>query len=124
MERIKKMEKMINPSKEKKYSEAIYFGYITCRDQKMAHFIATKCLEQRQIACANIFSNIESLYHWKGKLEIEKEAVLILKTKASQISSLKKLISSIHEYECPCILFIKIEEGHKPFMDWILSSTN
>ena len=76
-------------------------------------------LKKKLCACANIFPEIHSMFEWKGKINLEKETVLILKTTEDKFSSLEKLISEKHTYETPCILKLDITNGNKKFLNWI-----
>lgn len=106
-------------NKEQQKKEKVYLAYITCPDKKYAHDLALKCLKKKWAVCANIFPEIDSLYEWNHELQKDTESVLILKTKESCLSDLKKHIPMIHKYDCPCLLFIEIKDGYQKFIDWI-----
>ena len=58
----------------------LLFVYVTHPNLKEAKELAKKCLEEKLIACANIFPQGVSLYRWQGKVCEDQEWVLILKT--------------------------------------------
>jgi len=92
-------------------------AYITNKNKTEAKKIAKYLLSKKLIACANIFP-INSLYFWKGKLQDDKEVVLICKTSESKFSQLEHEVKKIHSYETPCI--IKIEcEANAEYENWI-----
>jgi periplasmic divalent cation tolerance protein len=62
------------------------------------------------------------MFEWEGKVNIEKETVLILKTIESKFQKLEKLISENHTYETPCILKLDISKGNKKFLNWLQST--
>ena len=94
-------------------------AYITTRDQTEARKIGEAVVKERLAACANIIPVIESIYWWKGKLERNKESMLLLKTKKPLASKLIKRIKGIHSYEVPCVDIIPGTEGNKDYFKWI-----
>lgn len=93
--------------------------YCTVPDQKSGQILSQHLLSKNLIACANLFPEGTSFYKWKGKLEKQKENILIFKTKKSYYSQLEKEIKKIHPYKCPCILSLTLTKAHTPFLKWI-----
>ena len=91
--------------------------YVTCKDQKEAKKIAAYLLKKKLIACANFFP-INSMYWWKGKIQDDKEFLLLAKTTKKNASKVKKEVKKIHSYDVPCILEIDVD-GNKEFIDWV-----
>lgn len=78
--------------------------------------MAKKMVSEGMAACANIFP-IKSVYMWKGKMVIEKEAAILFKTGNS--GRLISAIRKIHPYEVPCIVAWKIVKGNKDYLSWL-----
>lgn len=104
-------------------SEAI-FVYITCSNEKEAHFLASKAVEEKLAACGNILSPHRAVYAWEGKVQSEQETALILKTQSRHFNALEVLIADLHSYDCPCIVALPIEKGHVPFLEWVADETD
>ena len=98
------------------------FIYVTVENFKQAEVIAELAIKNKLCACANIFPEIHSMFEWEGKVNLEKETVLILKTIESKFQKLEKLISENHTYETPCILKLDILKGNKKFLNWLQST--
>ena len=98
------------------------FIYVTVENFKQAEIIAELAIKNKLCACANIFPEIHSMFEWEGKVNLEKETVLILKTIESKFQKLEKLISENHTYETPCILKLDILKGNKKFLNWLQST--
>lgn len=94
--------------------------YITCISEEQAKGIAGKLLEERLIACANIFP-IQSMYWWKDAIQSESEWVAIVKTTDQLWDALQKHVESLHTYEVPCIMKIKVE-ANAAYEEWIRDS--
>lgn len=90
----------------------------------MASSIANSLVSSQLAACVNIIKGIESVYQWQGKIEHDKELLLIIKTRRSLFSQLEQEIQALHDYELPEIIAVPIEAGEKNYLNWIQSSTN
>ena len=60
--------------------------YITVGNKEEARKIASVLLEERLVACTNLFDGVESRYWWEGKIATDREVVLIAKTRAAKAS--------------------------------------
>ena len=98
--------------------------YSTIDDIKKARRIANTLVEEQLVACVNIIPNIESIYKWKGKIEMDKECVLIAKTVDNNIKKTIDRIKSLHSYELPDIIVIPIIGGFKEYLDYIANETS
>ncbi len=95
--------------------------YMPCKDRKEAKRIGKKLIEEKLIACANIFP-IESLYKWNGKVQDGKEAVLLCKTRDGYYGDVARRVTEMHSYDVPAI--IKINAGvNKSYGDWLYKET-
>jgi periplasmic divalent cation tolerance protein len=102
------------------------FVYVTTKNRQEAKNIASAIVEEKLAACANIIDGMESVYHWKGKIETDKECVLILKTTYSNMSRLTKRVKELHSYEVPCIISLNLaeQEGNQEYLDWMIHSVH
>ena len=82
--------------------------YTTFNNMQDARKIAKFLIEEQLVACVNIIPNIESIYRWKGKIEEEKEFILIAKTVDENVIKTIKRIKELHNYEIPDIISIPI----------------
>ncbi|WCL49314.1 divalent-cation tolerance protein CutA [Leptospira sp. GIMC2001] len=97
--------------------------YITTTDRKEADLISKTLVEKRLAACANIFEDMESMYHWKSKIESDNECVVILKTKVVLFGELNEVVKNIHSYENPCVVAYPMLDGNSEYLDWIRNET-
>ena len=74
-------------------------------------------LNKKLIACSNI-NPIRSLYWWEGKIQDEKEFVIIAKTNGKNYGKIKKEVKKIHSYDIPCILKIDAK-ANESFNKWV-----
>ncbi len=81
---------------------------VTCQDQKEANKIAQVLLSKKLIVCANSWP-VNSRYWWKGKIQRDKEMILVCKGLNKNIIEIKKEITRIHSYKLPVITVEKID---------------
>jgi len=94
------------------------FIYITNPTCEEARKIAKHLLERRLIGCAHIYSNVNSLYWWKGKIVDENEFILIAKTVEENYEKIKNEVERMHSYSVPCIIKISVS-SNKKYFDWL-----
>ena len=99
-----------------------YLVYMTAGSRDEARTIGRVLVESRLAACVNILDNMTSLYSWEGRVQEDREVVLIAKTTADRFSALKEKVTAVHSYDCPWILGFQAADGHAPFLDWIRES--
>ena len=100
------------------------FFYITTKNIKEAKKISSVLIRKKLIACANIFKNIQSVFLWKNKVNVSKEAVIMGKTTKKQQTRIVAEVKKIHSYDVPCIIFSKISSGNKEFLEWVDNVTS
>ncbi len=102
----------------------ILLVYITCPTMAEARNIADRLLDDRLIACANIFEGGPlSLYEWQGKREETKEVLLLAKTTEERFDALVRRVRTLHSYEVPCIVGIPVMHGDQAFLEWVERQT-
>ncbi len=93
--------------------------YITTGSIKEAMTIGNALVTSKLAACANIIDNMRSIYHWDGKLQNDTETILIVKTTEARVPELIEKVKSMHSYDCPCIINLKVTDGNQAFLAWI-----
>lgn len=96
----------------------ILFFYVTTSNESEAQKIAIELINEKLIACANIFPQMKSMYRWEEKVETANECVLILKTDKAHSDRLISKVKSLHSYQTPCILAFPIEQGNQKYLSW------
>lgn len=91
--------------------------YVPCANEEEATSISTTLVSEKLAACTNIFP-IKSIYQWKGKLESEKEYVIIVKTTDALESEAVVRIKELHSYETPAIISWN-SESNSEYFDWM-----
>ena len=92
---------------------------ITTGSEEEAHRIADQLLNQRKAACVNIVPRVDSLFWWQGKLDSAQESLLIVKTKASKLKEITKLVKRVRSYEVPEVIALPIIGGNEDYLKWL-----
>lgn len=95
--------------------------YVTHPDEATAQRIADKLLQQKLIACANIFP-ITSAYWWQNAIQKEGEWVSLLKTQPQLADAVEQAVRAAHPYQTPCLLRMEVQ-ANADYEDWIRTST-
>jgi len=93
--------------------------FVTTTDPEEAQLISKVLLEQKKVACANIVHKINSSFWWQGKIDSTQESLIIMKTKASQLTEIVRLVKELHRYEVPEIIAFPIIGGNQDYLEWI-----
>ena len=65
-------------------------------DRTVAGALATALLDDRLAACVNIGGPVESIYHWRDRIETASEVPVAIKTRAALYSKVEEAIAKIH----------------------------
>lgn len=80
-------------------------------------------LERRLIACGSVLPGARSLYRWQGKIADEQEVVVLLKTRASRVDTLRGAFAELHPYKVPELLALPVAAGAERYLGWIAAET-
>ena len=92
-------------------------------DRESALVLARSLVESRVAACVSIGAPVDSLYHWRGKIETAQEIPVVVKTQPSRYRDVEAAIRARHPYELPEIVAVPISHGSPPYLDWIVAET-
>jgi len=95
---------------------------ITAGSEEEAHKIAKLLVKEKKAACVNIVPGVDSLFHWKGKINSARESLLLVKTRASLLHEIIRLVKQTHTYEVPEIIALPIIGGSEDYLKWLDSA--
>ena len=84
--------------------------------------LINELLKNKYAACINIIEGITSHYEWEGKLQCQKEDILLIKTVLKNEKLVYKIIKKHHDYDIPEITTISVENIDKNYLEWIKKS--
>lgn len=92
-------------------------------DRAVATALAQALLADRLAACVNIGGPIESIYHWRGRIETGQEIPVAIKTRPALYSNVEGAIRKIHPYDTPEIVAIPVVDGDPRYLAWLAAET-
>lgn len=84
--------------------------------------IAMQLVERKLAACVQIVEPITSVYRWQGKIESEREILLLIKSTQDLIPDIAELLDEIHPYEVPELVATPIIGGSTSYLSWLEDS--
>ena len=96
----------------------IVLVYVPCGSAEEVATLGRHLLEERLIACANIYQS-RSLYVWKGELADEEEHVLVCKKTAPKVQAAERRVEQLHHYDVPCIIRIEPARSNPAYAAWV-----
>ena len=88
-----------------------------------AESIAEKLVEERLAAFVQVVGPVSSTYRWKGKVEVENEFMLLIKTRSDMFPEVRMHIERDHPYEVPEIVSLPITGSSGPYLAWMEENT-
>lgn len=94
----------------------------TYPSRKSAEKSALGIVENELAACVSIIKIADSVYRWRGNIEMHPEYLLLIKTKKKAYLQLEEYIKQHHPHEVPEIIYLDIRGGNKDYLEWIDSN--
>jgi len=96
---------------------------ITCGTLAEARRIARAAVDAKLAACVNVMPNaVDSIYRWKGKVEVAREYLLVVKSIARRLPELERMVRSMHSYDVPEFLVLPVVSGSREYLGWLFDS--
>ena len=95
----------------------------TVPDEATGERIARALLDEALVACVNIVPGLRSLYRWQGKLEDERELLLVIKTQRARYALLELRLQELHPYQVCEVLALGVEEAAPAYLAWLLAAS-
>src|SRR5215472_11546027 len=96
---------------------------VTCGNEEEAIAIARNLVGEGLAACVNLVGPIRSIYRWRGKVEDDREVLLLIKTRLSLTKKIERRVRELHSYEVPEVIVLSIKDGSAAYIQWLLDST-
>lgn len=93
--------------------------FSTAPDDATAARIAEALVERSLAACVNVVPGVRSVYRWKGEVQRDDEALLLIKTTRAGVAALKAALPEIHPYEVPELVVIPVGAGSEAYLNWV-----
>lgn len=104
-----------------KISEAIVV-LMTAGSREEAARLAEMLVGSRLAACVQIMAEMESVYHWQGRIERTPEVLLLAKTTRDNFAELEIQVRALHSYETPEIVALPLTGASAPYLEWLTAN--
>ena len=98
--------------------------FVTAPGKEAALALVRQVVEESLCACGNVIPNVTPVFRWDGKVKVEEEVLLILKTSSAKGPALIARVAELHTYEVPEVLSLRVEDGFGPYLDWVGECTS
>jgi len=98
-------------------------GFVTVPSEALGRKISDALVTKKLAACVNTIPGIESTYWWEGKVNRDRELLLMIKTRRSLVAQVAEDVKSLHEYDEPEFITLPVESGLAGYLQWIRDST-
>ena len=106
-----------------KREKGVRIVLVTCGSLAEGRKIARGLVGKRLAACVNVvLSPVESCYTWKGKQEVAREYLLVMKATTARLSELEREVKRLHSYDVPEFIALPITEGSESYLSWLHES--
>ena len=97
--------------------------YITAGSKEEANKLSRGLVEEKLAFCVNTVPGIQSTYQWEGKIHVDDEILLIVKTRQDRYEALERWVKQNHSYDVPEIISLPIQKGLPEYLqaidDWV-----
>lgn len=98
--------------------------FITAPNSEEAAKLAEMLVGKRLAACVQVMREMQSIFRWQGKVEWQREVLLIAKTVSSKFAELESEVTKLHSYETPEIVAFPLTYGSRPYLEWVAASVS
>lgn len=96
---------------------------VTVGSEDEATKISKILVENRLAACVNIIPGMRSIFQWEGRIDEEREFLLLIKTIQEAFDQLVVAVKTNHSYSLPEIIALPISYGSEDYLSWIRNTT-
>lgn len=82
-----------------------------------------RLVEDRLVACGHNVVEVRSIYRWRGDIEDEREARVMLHTRQDLVPAIVERTRNEHPYEVPCVISAPLTDANPDYREWILEET-
>jgi periplasmic divalent cation tolerance protein len=85
--------------------------------------LARTLVEERLAACVNVQARMMSTFRWNGRVAVEPECQLLVKTTQTRLSELEARIRQLHSYELPEFIVVRPDSASAEYLGWVRGET-
>jgi len=94
----------------------------TCASGRVGRAIIGALLSRKLAACIQVVP-VRSHYVWRGRVAHGRESLMLVKARAADFGRVRDVILSLHDYEVPEVLCVRISRGSAGYLAWMRAAT-
>jgi len=92
---------------------------ITATNEDEGARLAKILVEARLAACVSLVSQARSFFWWEGKIDEQRETIMLAKTRREVLPRLIETVQKHHSYSVPEIIALPIIAGAENYLSWL-----
>ena len=98
-------------------------AFTTAPSPEAASALVGALVERRLVACGTVVPGAVSVYRWRGTVEQQDEALVVLKTTTERWPELVAALPGLHPYEVPEVVAVPVVGGLPAYLRWVSEAT-
>jgi periplasmic divalent cation tolerance protein len=82
-----------------------------------ADSLARTLVDERLAACVNVHAPMTSTYRWQGRVDVEPERQLVIKTTSDRLAAIEARLRALHPYDVPEFVILSAR-GSEAYIAW------
>jgi uncharacterized protein involved in tolerance to divalent cations len=111
------------PARDSGADARVLLVVTTVGTEEQALEIAHALVARHVGACVNIVPRIRSVFFWKGKVNVDEEWMLFVKSAPGNFEKVKEAVRKLHLYELPEILGFPAIHADPLFAKWVCDAS-
>jgi periplasmic divalent cation tolerance protein len=88
-----------------------------------AEALAERLIINKAAACVQI-AEISSIFVWDGKINKDREFLLMIKGRSDLIAQVQEIVLAQHKYDIPELVMLDIVDGSAKYFAWMRQATS
>jgi periplasmic divalent cation tolerance protein len=104
--------------------EELIVALVTVADAETGTRLGRQLVEERLAACVQVIPGGTAIYRWEGKVNVDPQTQLIIKSARGRWPALCDRVVELHADEVPEILLLPVVDGLPAYLAWAVASTS
>lgn len=93
--------------------------HVTAPDRASALGLAHLLVDERLAACVQVVPGVTSVYVWEGTVQEDDEHLLLVKSTADRLPTIRERVGAEHPYDTPEILALPVSDAPDRYSSWV-----
>lgn len=103
-------------------ADSVCAVFVSGPDRETLVRIGRALVEERLVACVNVLPEVTSIYRWEGEVNVDGEALAMIKTTHGRVTAVCQRVAELHPYDLPECVAVDVAAGAERYLDWVRES--